>query len=97
MLRPEKNIIMAKTKVRSATLDPNKVPSAIEGSPSSAELIEINVSGKIEITVTTIKPITYLDNRQLSAKKTEYFVASVAPFTTKNKDAIRIKKFSIII
>lgn len=94
---PAKNIIIAKTKVRSAILEPNKVPKPSEGSPSKTELIEINVSGKIEITATIIKPIVYFDNRQLSAKKTEYFVANVAPFTIKNKETTRINKFSNII
>lgn len=58
---PDKKIMSANTSVRSATFDPNKVPSHNSGAHSSTELIEINVSGKMEIIATTTNPTIYLE------------------------------------
>ena len=81
---------MAKTSVRSATFDPNKVPSPNSGNPSSEELMATKVSGNIDITATTIKPMVYFDSLKFLANLTAYLVANVAPLTTKNNEAIRI-------
>ena len=60
---PASNTIIAKTSVMSATLDPNNIPRPKEGIPSRAEVTAINVSGRIEITATIIKPTVYFESR----------------------------------
>ena len=54
--------MIATTKVMSAIFPPNNVANPRAGNPATAELIEIKISGIIEITATTIKPTIYFDN-----------------------------------
>ena len=89
-------MIIAKTKVRSATFDPNSIPSPNDGIPLMAAFKEIKASGKIEITAITMKPIVYFDNRKFSANRAEYFVDNVAPLMTIDRAAIKINKLLII-
>ena len=62
-----------------------------------AEFIDMSVSGRIEIKATTIKPTMYFDKWKFSANLTEYLVARVAPFITRNNEKVKIKKLSIRI
>lgn len=89
-------IIIAKIRVKSATFEPNNVPSPTEGTPFMAELIAINVSGSMDITATIINPTTYFDNLKLSATLIAYLVAMVAPFINRKRDTASIIKFDII-
>lgn len=57
----DKKIINANTRVKSATLDQNNVPNPSSGVHSNAELIAINVSGKIEIIAMIMSPTIYLE------------------------------------
>jgi len=77
---PETKTTKAKTKVKSATLDPNNVPNPNDGIPSMAEVIDMKVSGKTEIIATIIKPTIYLDKFKLSATLVEYLIAKSALF-----------------
>ncbi len=61
-----------------------------------AELIEINVSGRIEINATIINPTIYFEILKLSANLAEYFVAIVAPFITISRATIKMNKLLII-
>ena len=63
--------------------------------PLKAELIEIRVSGRMEISAITIKPMMYLDRLKLSAILEEYLIARVAPLITMNNENVKIKKFAI--
>lgn len=83
---PADNTTKAKTNVKSATLEPNRVPKPKAGTPSIAELIEIKASGKTEIIATIKKPIMYLDNLKLSANLTENLIAKSAPLVTNTKE-----------
>ncbi|MBP6256439.1 hypothetical protein KA405_01635 [Patescibacteria group bacterium] len=53
--------MIAKTNVRSATFDQKRVHNHRVGSHAKTELTEINVSGKIDITETTISHTMYVD------------------------------------
>ena len=90
-------IKIAKMSVRSAMFDPNSVPRPNSGIPLSAEFIAMNVSGRIEIKAMTTKPTMYLGKLKLFANLAEYFVANVAPLTTRNNEKLRNKRFSIIV
>src|SRR3989338_9994173 len=82
--------MIAKTKVRSAMFDPKSTPSPKDGTPLNAELTAMNASGRMEIMATMIKPTVYFDRRKLSARRAAYFVASVAPFMTMNKERMKM-------
>lgn len=56
--RPIWKMSMAKMIVRSATFEPKSVPSPNSGIPARAEFTAIMVSGSIEMSATTMKPIT---------------------------------------
>ncbi len=60
--RPANKTIIAKTSVISATFDPKSIPRPNDGTPSMAEVMEINPSGKIEIIETMMNPTVYFDN-----------------------------------
>lgn len=93
---PDKTIITTKTKVRSATLEPNSVPKPKAGMPASEELIDTNVSGRIEIMAMITKPTMYFDIRKFFANRSAYLVAEMEPLTTKNSDTDSINKFCSI-
>ena len=95
MPRWANKIIIAKTTVRSATFDPNRTPRPNDGTFFSAELIEMKVSGKIEMMATMIKPITYLDKLKLLANLAEYLVAIAAPLITRNIDTMNMNRLLI--
>jgi len=57
-LRPATKTTMAKTRVKSAMLEPKIVPSPIDGTPEMAEFMATKDSGIIEITATIKKPTT---------------------------------------
>jgi len=96
MPRPEYKIKIAKMRVRSATLDPSKVPRPNSGIPSIIEFIEIKVSGIIEINAIITKPIIYFESLKFRANLSEYLVAIVALLTTRISEKIKIKEFIII-
>ena len=60
---PANNVMMAKSKVRSAIFDPNSMPRPNEGIPLSAALMDMKVSGRTEMTAMMINPTVYVDKR----------------------------------
>ena len=92
----EKRIIIPKTRVRSATLDPNKVPNHNHGTHSITALIDTKVSGKIDITATMISPTINFEILKFSANLTAYFVESIAHLTIINIDTDNINILVII-
>src|SRR4030042_699940 len=91
----ENKATMPKTKVKSATLEPNKVPTPSSGSPLIADMIETVASGKAEIRAITKKLTTNSGKRRIFASLEEYLIAYAAHFistvrNTKNKTKLKI-------
>lgn len=88
--------MIANTNVRSATFDQKSVHNHSVGSHANTELTEINVSGKIDITETTISHTIYVDIWKLFANNTAYFDESNAHFMIQYTAAANINKFTIM-
>ncbi len=89
--------MIAKTNVRSATFDQKRVHNHRVGSHAKTELTEINVSGKIDITETTISHTMYVDTWKLFAKRTAYFDESKDHFMIQYTAAANINRFTVIM
>ena len=92
----EYNATIPNTNVKSATFDASKVPNPNWGMPSTAEIIAIVVSGKLEITATMKKLTMNSDNFHIFAIREENTVAYSALFTKKNKESPSKRSSSII-
>lgn len=87
---------MLNTSVMSATFEPNSVPRPNDDIPANDEFTATEVSGSIDITATTIKPIAYFDKPNPSASLAEYLVANVAPLITNASEQPKMNKLSHI-
>lgn len=92
----ENNTIIQKASVKSAMFDQKSVHSHNHGSHAKIEFIDMKVSGKIEITATTISQTINFDTLKFSANFTAYFVERVAHFIIKNIDTHRINMLVIM-
>lgn len=92
----EKRSMIPNARVRSATFDQNNVHNHNHGCHSSTELMEMKVSGSIEMTATMMSPTMNLDTWKFSANLTAYFVDNIAHLMMKNMDAHKINRLVTI-
>jgi len=92
----EKKVTIANTSVKSATFPPNKVPSPISGWDFSADEMDMNVSGRIEMTDTIKNPTTYFDSFNPSAICEENLIANPPLLIRRIRETMNVIMLSMI-